>query len=188
MTDQNHLRDVSLTSPEPDLRPDSGDVPLNLENLQGTGAVPPRMGRPRGDNAPTEGIRLGEFIRSLIHTQGLRREDVAIRAGMSKQGLNHIIAGYIVYPEMKTIRGLANALGVSTLDIMAHTPLVTEQDVAHYLANQRGNSTVNQDAAWMLAGEIVAKMPVAQRRIAVQTLLAILAAMEAYHRAGTQEP
>jgi transcriptional regulator with XRE-family HTH domain len=180
--------DVTLTSPEPDLRPNNGDLPLNLENLQESGVVPPRMGRPRGDNAPTEGIRLGEFIRSLIHTQGLRREDVALRAGISKQGLNHIIAGYIKYPELPTIRGLADALGVSTLDIMAHTPLVTEQDVAHYLANQRGNAAVNQDAAWMLAGNVLAKLQPSQRRVAVQTLLATLAAMEAYHRAGSQEP
>ncbi|HEV7236238.1 MAG TPA: hypothetical protein VGN15_08665, partial [Ktedonobacteraceae bacterium] len=85
---------MTLTSEVPDLREDpaSHAVIHSVERL--ADYTPPRRGRKPSKDAYTPGIRLGEYVRSLIEMKGLDRQYVANHCGISRSSLDHIIAGY----------------------------------------------------------------------------------------------
>ena len=69
----------------------------------------------------TEGSRLGQHVgnaaRRLRLTQGLRLQDVAARAGISRAMLSRLETGDAM-PSLDTLAGLTTALGVNPVDLM----------------------------------------------------------------------
>ena len=70
---------------------------------------------------------LGEFVKRHRVAAGLSKREVATRAGFSHTSVvGHIENGSRLNPSVRTLYGLANALGVARQDILAVAGGITE--------------------------------------------------------------
>jgi len=170
-------REITVTSPVPNLLPPTGNLGQDFRDL--SQYTPPRRGR-LGKNHNNPGFRLGEHIRELITLRGLTRQQVADRSGVSTYGLNHIVGGYVKIPSIETLMGLAKALDVSTLELLAYTGAVDEQDITSYVASHMQSSVMAEDSAWKLAGKELQDLPLEKRKVLLQTILVLISSHKAY--------
>ena len=173
---------VTLTGEMPDLRedPSSHAIVHSVDKL--AEYTPPRRGRKPGKNSYTPGFRLGEYIRSLIELKGYDRQYVADHVGISRSSLDHIVAGYVRQPDIDTILRLAKLLGVSVLDIYAHTDVVTQHDISFFMLGHTGDSAIAKEAAWSSLAVGIAALTPENRRLTLEFFIASLKTMEAFHR------
>jgi transcriptional regulator with XRE-family HTH domain len=65
------------------------------------------------ERGPMEGQTIGQRIKYLRLNLGMEQEELAEAAGISARGLRKIESGGAAHPRGKTLRGLADALGVT---------------------------------------------------------------------------
>jgi transcriptional regulator with XRE-family HTH domain len=131
------------------------------------------------------GFRLSQYLKELIRQKGFTALQVAERTGVSLAGINHLLSGRVEMPSSETIRNLARALGVTSLDILTHTSATSEDDVRRFVLSQTmSGDDLTSDSTWNLIANRISQLPPGQRDILKSVFLALVQSHQGFCEAA----
>jgi transcriptional regulator with XRE-family HTH domain len=76
----------------------------------------------------SEPTYLGHRIRLLREKKGLSRDELARRAGLAAEYLDHLENDHVAFPSYETVAGVASALGTSVPDLTSDGQAAEAED------------------------------------------------------------